>query len=109
MKLLKQSKLDEVFQQGSANLTVHRRSDREWYFSFTLTKYGSDSPGLEHFTLETQRGKLRTWADPRVLFEFLQNRGITSGTFNLKEGPGSHENSCSEGESNAEGDYRQGT
>lgn len=82
MKAINLQSVDLAFSSGEVNqVTVHRKSDKAWFFTFTVKKNGKE----ELFTLETQRGALRTWADPRLLFAFLSERNILSGNFNLKE------------------------
>lgn len=84
MKTIQQHSVDVAFSQKAVrNVTVIRRTEKEWYFTFE-----ADDPVTKktvNYALQTQRGKLRTWADPRNLFEFLKERGVNSGKFNLKE------------------------
>lgn len=85
MKPIKQESVDKAFSLKAArDITVHRRSEHEWYFTFE-----ADDPVLEQpvrYALLTQRGELRTWADPRLLFKFLMTRyNVTVGTFSLIE------------------------
>ncbi|PIT69128.1 KorA family transcriptional regulator [Bartonella tribocorum] len=84
MKMIEQNSVDIAFNQKAAReITIVMRSKREWYFTFV-----ADDPitGKPHkYTLLTQRGKLRTWADPKYLFKFLHERGVICGSFNLKE------------------------
>lgn len=84
MNLIDQKSVDLAFETGAVKrVLVGKISDREWYFTFEATdpKTGHQSC----FALETQRGGLRTWADPRLLFDFLQKRGVDEGRFKLKE------------------------
>lgn len=39
---------------------------------------------INWYTLKTQRGEVRIWSDPRNLFEFIQNYGISKGIFHIK-------------------------
>jgi len=84
MKTIDQKSVDLAFESGAVkHVTVRKLSDKQWYFTFE-----ADDPitgQISLFAVETQRGGLRTWADPRVLFEFLERRGVGSGNFNLTE------------------------
>ena len=85
MKKIQQDSVDLAFQMGAArNVVVIRRSLKEWYFTFD-----ADDPvtkKTETFALLTQRGQLRLWADPRVLFTFLEERfNVKNGKFLLQE------------------------
>lgn len=84
MKKIQQQSVDVAFERGEvADVEVVRRSDKEWYFTFTAEE--PISRKLVKFTLLTQQGELRTWADPRRLFRFLSERGVRQGTFLLHE------------------------
>ncbi|WP_455477908.1 KorA family transcriptional regulator [Bartonella sp. B10] len=84
MKMIEQSSVDMAFSQKVAReVTIVMRSEREWYFTFI-----ADNPvtgQTNKYTLLTQRGKLRTWADPKYLFKFLRERGVICGNFNLNQ------------------------
>lgn len=85
MKKIQQQSVDVAFERGEAReVEVVRKSDREWYFTFTAEEPISGKP--VQFTLLTQLGELRTWADPRRMFRFLSERGVRKGTFILNEG-----------------------
>lgn len=85
MKAIELHSVDRAFrQQGGRNVTVVRRADKEWYFTFEADDPVSRKPVT--YTLLTQRGKLRTWADPRNLFAFLYQRNVIAGSFHLEEG-----------------------
>ena len=72
VKTVEQHKADRAFaEERASNVTVIREG-REWYFTFEVPHPTSGEP--EVFAIETQRGELRTWADPRNLVEFLQDR-----------------------------------
>nr|WP_019222924.1 KorA family transcriptional regulator [Bartonella rattaustraliani] len=85
MKMIEQSSVDKAFRQGAAReITIVMHSESEWYFTFV-----ADDPmtgETSKYTLLTQRGKLRTWADPKYLFKFLLERGVICGSFNLNQG-----------------------
>lgn len=84
MKKIQQQSVDVAFERGEVReVEVVRKSDREWYFTFTAEEPISGKP--VQFTLLTQQGELRTWADPRRLFRFLSERGVRKGTFILNE------------------------
>lgn len=84
MKTIAQQSVDRAFRQHDVrDITVVRRSEKEWYFTFIADDPVTHTPVT--YALLTQRGKLRTWADPRNLFDFLQKRGVFSGNFNLNE------------------------
>ncbi|UNE54078.1 KorA family transcriptional regulator [Bartonella machadoae] len=84
MKMIEQNSVDIAFSQKAArDITIVMRSEREWYFTFV-----SDDPVTgksNKYTLLTQRGKLRTWADPKYLFKFLHERGVFYGNFELNQ------------------------
>ncbi|UNF51915.1 KorA protein [Bartonella krasnovii] len=84
MKMIEQNSVDIAFSQRAAReITVVMRSEREWYFTFVADDPITGKPNK--YTLLTQRGKLRTWADPKYLFKFLHERGVTCGSFNLNQ------------------------
>ncbi|WP_273723079.1 KorA family transcriptional regulator [Bartonella sp. AU18XJBT] len=85
MKMIEQNSVDIAFSQKAAReITVVMLSEREWYFTFISDDPITGKPNK--YTLLTQRGKLRTWADPKYLFKFLHERGVICGNFNLNEG-----------------------
>lgn len=73
MKGTKQSTVEDAFKVGNArDVKVIRRDDGQYYFTFVV-----DDPFTSReqtFALLTQRGELRTWADPRALHSFLESR-----------------------------------
>ncbi|EJF76406.1 KorA family transcriptional regulator [Bartonella birtlesii] len=84
MKMIEQNSVDRAFNQKAAReITIVMRSEREWYFTFVADDPVTGKPNK--YTLLTQRGKLRTWADPKYLFKFLQERGVIYGSFSLNE------------------------
>ncbi|EIJ6113759.1 hypothetical protein LJJ21_004719 [Salmonella enterica] len=84
MKTIEQHSVDIAFSQRAVReVTIVMRSEKEWYFTFVADDPVTKKP--VKYALLTQRGKLRTWADPRHLFSFLRERGVTSGNFNLDE------------------------
>ncbi|WP_254475081.1 KorA family transcriptional regulator [Bartonella sp. B1098] len=84
MKMIEQNSVDIAFNQRAAReITVVMRSEREWYFTFVADDPITGKPNK--YTLLTQRGKLRTWADPKYLFKFLYERGVICGSFNLNQ------------------------
>ena len=90
MKVIEQQSVDKAFYQKAVReVTVVRRSEKEWYFTFIADDPVTKKPVT--YALLTQRGKLRTWADPRLLFNFLNERGVTYGNFKLDE-ESKHEN-----------------
>ncbi|EJF80499.1 KorA family transcriptional regulator [Bartonella doshiae] len=84
MKMIEQNSVDRAFNQKAAReITVVMHSEREWYFTFVADDPVTGEPN--RYTLLTQRGKLRTWADPKYLFKFLHERGVVYGSFKLNE------------------------
>lgn len=85
MKQIKQDGVALAFNTKAAeNVTVIMRAAREWYFTFEALDPLSGQ--IETYALLTKRGELRTWADPRLLFAFLEeNYSVTSGRFQLYE------------------------
>ncbi|MBB5074244.1 hypothetical protein HNQ69_001381 [Bartonella callosciuri] len=84
MKMIEQNSVDRAFNQKAAReITIIMRSEREWYFTFVADDPITGKPNK--YTLLTQRGKLRTWADPKYLFKFLHERGVSYGIFNLNQ------------------------
>ncbi|CAK02472.1 KorA family transcriptional regulator [Bartonella tribocorum] len=84
MKMIEQNSVDIAFSQRAAReITIVMRSEREWYFTFVADDPVTGKP--DKYTLLTQRGKLRTWADPKYLFKFLRERGVICGVFNLRQ------------------------
>ena len=84
MKTIDQKSVDLAFESGNVeNVTVCKLSKKQWYFTFEVREPVTGK--ICSFAMETQRGGLRTWADPRVLFEFLEERGINNGNFILNE------------------------
>ncbi|EJF79807.1 Uncharacterised protein [Candidatus Bartonella washoeensis] len=84
MKMIEQNSVDIAFNQKAAReITIVMHSEKKWYFTFV-----ADDPvtGKKNkYTLLTQRGKLRTWADPKCLFKFLHERGVVYGNFILNQ------------------------
>jgi hypothetical protein len=73
MKGTEQQTVEDAFTVGNAkDVRVIRRSDGEYYFTFVVDDPFTKKP--ETYALLTQRGELRTWADPRTLHKFLQQR-----------------------------------
>lgn len=84
MKLIDQKSIDLAFTRKDVNkVVVHNISEREWYFTFEATDPLTGTKDI--FAMETQRGGLRLWADPRLLFDFLYKRGVNEGQFKLNE------------------------
>ncbi|EJF97712.1 KorA protein [Bartonella taylorii] len=84
MKMIEQNSVDAAFNQKAAReVTIVMRSEREWYFTFVADDPITKKPNK--YTLLTQRGKLRTWADPKYLFKFLHERGVVYGSFKLNK------------------------
>lgn len=72
-KTIAQHHADSVFAEGIANnVTVVCMEKKEWYFTFDVPHPITGEQ--ETFAIETQRGVLRTWADPRNLINFLKTR-----------------------------------
>lgn len=84
MKLIDQKSVDLAFKRKDVKKVIVRNiSEREWYFTFEAT---DPLTGLKDiFAMETQRGGLRLWADPRLLFDFLHKRGVDEGQFKLNK------------------------
>lgn len=84
MKIINQQSVDLAFASGAVQeVTVHMASEKEWFFTFEAVDVSTGR--VETFSLETQRGSQRCWADPRRLFQFLMDRQVYGGRFNLKE------------------------
>jgi hypothetical protein len=85
MKKIELREVDRAFREYPVdNIEVVRRDMKCWYFTFQVTDPVTGNPAT--CTLETQRGELRCWADPRSLFQFLSERyGVNAGTFSLKD------------------------
>ncbi|WP_455480634.1 KorA family transcriptional regulator [Bartonella sp. B12(2025)] len=84
MKMIEQSSVDIAFNQKAAReITIVMHSEREWYFTFVADDPITGKPNK--YTLLTQRGKLRTWANPKYLFKFLHERGVVCGSFSLNQ------------------------
>lgn len=82
MKLIDQKSVDKAFRTKSAEkILVQNFSEREWFFTFEATDPKTGK--LNTYAMETQRGKLRLWADPRLLFNFLSERGVNEGQFKI--------------------------
>lgn len=70
MKGAQQSKVEAAFMHGEAReVRVIRRADKQYYFTFVIGDPITGTPGT--YVLLTQKGALRTWADPRALHDFL--------------------------------------
>ena len=82
-KAIPLERADGAFHEGKArNITIVRLSEKEWIFTFEATNPATGSGQL--YTLKTQRGKVRTWSDPRNLFQWLCERyGVKKGLFSL--------------------------
>lgn len=84
MKTINQQSVDLAISSGAVReVTIYRVNDKRWYFTFEAKD--PQSGKVTTYSLETQRGSLRCWADPRNLFDFLRERGIYVGRFNLTE------------------------
>ncbi|ETS12809.1 KorA family transcriptional regulator [Bartonella quintana] len=84
MKMIEQSSIDIAFNQKAAReITIVMGSEKKWYFTFIADDPVTGKPN--EYALLTQRGKLRTWANPKCLFKFLHERGVTCGKFNLNQ------------------------
>ncbi|EJE4644426.1 hypothetical protein BKG02_004779 [Vibrio parahaemolyticus] len=99
MRTIEQQSVDLAFSQKAVrNVTVVRRGEKEWYFTFEADDPVTSKPVT--YAMLTQRGKLRVWADPRNLFEFLKDRGVSSGMFKLQEESSNEINKITESSSN---------
>ena len=84
MKTINQQSVEMAIASGAVrDVTVYRVNDKRWYFTFDAKD--PKTGRVITYSLETQRGSLRCWADPRKLFDFLRERGIHVGRFNLSE------------------------
>lgn len=71
-----------VFLSGKAANVVVMGSEKKWIFTFETQIEGQ----LKVCCIETQRGKIRTWADPRLLFSLLKDEFMcVEGQFKIKE------------------------
>lgn len=75
--------MDSAFREGKATgIVIYRCCSRTWMFTFTARNPGTAK--VQSFTLKTQRGKVRTWSDPRNLLQWLHDRyGVSEGSFVL--------------------------
>lgn len=63
--------------------TVVQQGDRSWILSVRIVNL--DGSALRSYTVQTQRGDIRVWADPRKLFRFMSDRlGVVTTTVSLK-------------------------
>ena len=85
MLLVDQRSTDLAFQQKEVReVEIVRRSNKEWYFRFYVENPMNHQ--LVEYRMKTQRGALKTWSDPRTLFNFLvENYGVLAGKFVLTE------------------------
>ncbi|NPE57398.1 hypothetical protein HLB25_20845 [Dickeya dadantii] len=57
-------------------------SDNEWTF---YMDYKNQEGEKETVFIEKQRNGIRTWSDPRLMFNFMREKfNITEGTFRIK-------------------------
>ena len=75
--------MDIAFREGKATeIVIYGCSKLSWIFTFTARNPGTAK--VQFFTLKTQRGKVRTWSDPRNLLQWLNERyGVSEGSFVL--------------------------
>ena len=87
MQTVEISVANMAFEQGLVtDVAIVRRSQKEWYFEFTVINMSNET--TQRYAIKTQRGELRTWADPRTLFNFLHDEyGVSSGRFVLNGTP----------------------
>jgi len=84
-KRAEQNQADTAFAQGNASNVTIIRDGKEWYFTFSVPHPTTGEPDV--FAIETQRGELRTWADPRHLVEFLRKRyGLAEAKLTFEDG-----------------------
>jgi hypothetical protein len=85
-----QESVDLAFREGKASkVVVTRISEKRWVFHFWAVNPATGKG--QTYTLKTQRGKIRTWSDPRNLFAWLLERGVLDGSFVLTD-EDSHDN-----------------
>ncbi|CAM2164743.1 KorA protein [Burkholderia latens] len=75
--------IDRAFAEAKVEaVAVQEIGPKQWQFVFYAKK--PDTEEIQSFTLKTQRGEVRTWADPRNLFQWMQDRyGLAEGMFYL--------------------------
>lgn len=85
MKTVAQRGVDTAFQEKAVQaVTIVRSSNKKWYFTFEVLNPVTHEP--ETFSLRKQRGEIRTWSDPRFLFNYLhKSYGVIEGTFKIIE------------------------
>ena len=85
MKPIKQSSVEQAFQTKAAeNVTIVRRGLKEFYFTFEANDPLTGC--REVYAQLTKRGDLKTWSDPRVLFDYLlENFDVRSGRFLIED------------------------
>lgn len=63
---------------------AEQQNNGEW--AFYITFFNSETLKTEEVYIEKQRQGIRTWADPRKMFEFMYEKfGITEGQFKIYE------------------------
>ncbi len=73
-----------LHQKAVHDITIYRDSDRKWYFTFTMRDRTTGDKIL--CSLKTQKGLVKEWADPRIMFNYFLAQEITIGQFKLSEG-----------------------
>lgn len=75
--------VDTIFQEKKASsITIVRTTHNKWIFTFEAPT--PTTGAIELCTLQTQRGSVREWSDPRYLFDWLFKRyGVQEGNFKI--------------------------
>lgn len=65
-------------------VVAEQQEDGEW--AFLITFLNSETHEEETVYIEKQRLGMRTWADPRKMFDFMYEKfGISEGQFKISE------------------------
>lgn len=75
---------EEIIDRNSIlNVLAEQQDNGEWAFFITFQNKASNS--TDTIYIERQRQGMRTWADPRKMFDFMSDTfGIREGTFKTK-------------------------
>lgn len=76
---------EELINSASiSSVSAEQQESGEW--TCFITFYNSESMQIEEVFIEKQRDGMRTWADPRKMFDFMYVKfGVTDGQFKICE------------------------
>ncbi|ECO4313591.1 hypothetical protein AB0001_004825 [Salmonella enterica] len=73
-----------ITNESISSVSAEQQENGEW--TCFITFFNSDSMQIEEVYIEKQRDGMRTWADPRKMFDFMYVKfGITDGQFKICE------------------------